>query len=323
MLKSSILCLTSLLLLSNGVGAASALSEEAEEAEEAKDEQQATPEDTIPLTLESDPRRLPAPVADLMADDSIGYRIGRQDLLEIRVFGVDEFDQAVRVADDGTITLPLLGRIDVRGMTKSELEQRLAALLGERYIRDPQVSVFVRDYESRRVAVTGAVKNPGTYEMLGRRTLLEMVSMAGGLDGELGHEIFIFRRDDDGGTRRVAVELDRLVYDADPSLNHAIRPGDIIYVPTVEKIGIFVSGAVTNPDRYEVPRDEPVTVLKAITIAGGTTDRAALKKVQIMRTDENGLRTTLLVDLKKIKRGKAEDPILRPDDIVLVPESFF
>ena len=80
---------------------------------------------------------------------------------------------------------------------------------------------------------------------------------------------------------------------------------------------------MANPDRYEVPRDEPVTVLQAITIAGGTTDRAALKKVQIMRTDESGLRTTLLVDLRKIKRGKAEDPILRPDDIVLVPESFF
>ena len=78
-----------------------------------------------------------------------------------------------------------------------------------------------------------------------------------------------------------------------------------------------------NPDLYEVPRDEPVTVLKAITIAGGTTDRAAEKKVQVIRTDPDGNRVTLLVNLRKVKKGKAEDPILQKDDIVLVPESFF
>ena len=85
----------------------------------------------------------------------------------------------------------------------------------------------------------------------------------------------------------------------------------------------IVSGAVKNPNMYEVPRNEPVTVLKAITLAGGTTDRAAEKRVQIMRTDENGVRVAFQVDLRKIKRGKAEDPILQRDDIVLVPEAFF
>ena len=94
-------------------------------------------------------------------------------------------------------------------------------------------------------------------------------------------------------------------------------------IAVVEKVRIFVSGAVRNPNLYEVPRDEPVTLLKAITLAGGTTDRAAEKKVQIMRTDEDGSKTRLTVNLRKIKRGKAEDPILRPDDIVLIPEAFF
>ena len=91
----------------------------------------------------------------------------------------------------------------------------------------------------------------------------------------------------------------------------------------IEKVRIFVSGAVKNPDVYEVPRDEPLTVLKAITIAGGTTDRAAEKHVQIMRTEADGSRVSLMVNLRKIKRGKAEDPILRRGDIVLVPEAFF
>jgi len=251
------------------------------------------------------------------------YRIGRQDLLEIRVFDVEELDQTVRVADDGSITVPLLGRLLVDGLTKTALENRIAALLEERYVRSPQVTVFVRDYESKKVAVTGAVKQPGSYEMLGRKTLLEMISMAGGLDKDLGREIIIFRQKDEGPARRIPISLERLVFEADPELNVVLEPGDIVYVPTVEKIRIFVTGAVRNADVYEVPRDEPVTVLKAVTLAGGTTDRAAEKKVQILRTDTDGTRLTLLVNLRHIKRGKVEDPLLHKGDIVLVPESFF
>ena len=130
-------------------------------------------------------------------------------------------------------------------------------------------------------------------------------------------------RGDDGTTTLIPVSLRQLVYEADPSLNMVVAPGDIIYVPTVEKVRIFVAGAVRNPDVYEVPSDEPVTVLKAVTLAGGTTDRAAEKRIQIMRTDANGNRVALAVNLRKIKRGKAEDPILQKDDIVLVPEAFF
>ncbi|MBD3868546.1 MAG: SLBB domain-containing protein [Acidobacteria bacterium] len=159
--------------------------------------------------------------------------------------------------------------------------------------------------------------------MLGEKTLLEMISLAGGLDADLGNELFIFRELEDGVTRRIPVELHGLVYAADPDLNLAVKPGDIIYVPTVEKIRIFVTGAVRDPDRYEVPRSEPVTVLKAITLAGGTTDRAAQKRVTIYRTDENGQRVSIVVNLKLIKKGKQEDPILQKDDLILVPEAFF
>lgn len=270
---------------------------------------------------------VPAPsflgAAGLDLAEASDYRIGRQDLLEIRVFDVEELDQTVRVGDDGSITMPLLGRLVVNGLTRTELEAKIAALLEERYVRDPQVSVFVKEYESKKVAVTGSVKKPGSYEMLGRKTLLEMISLAGGLDREIGREIVIFRQGEGVPTRRIPIDLERLVYDADPALNVAIEPGDIIYVPTVEKVRIFVSGAVKNPNLYEVPRNQPVTVLKAITLAGGTTERAAQKKVQVIRTDDGGERTILQVNLVAIKRGKVEDPILEPDDLVLVPEGFF
>lgn len=280
--------------------------------------------DDQPLVLEARPVDPAAPeAAGFLLQGGADYAIGRQDLLEIEVFGVEELDQTVRVADDGSITMPLLGRLAVAGLTKTELENLIARLLSDRYVRDPQVTVFIKEYESKKVAVTGAVKKPGSYEMLGSKTLLEMISLAGGLDADLGKEIFIFRRSAEGHTQRIPVDLERLVYAADPALNLGVAPNDIIYVPTIEKVRIFVSGAVKNPDVYEVPRDEPVTVLKAITIAGGTTDRAAEKHVQIMRTEADGSRVSLVVNLRKIKRGKAEDPILRRGDIVLVPEAFF
>lgn len=285
---------------------------------------QAAPQtDEGELVLEAHPAPASAllpPSLSLVRSD---YKIGRQDLLDISVFGVDELDQTVRVADDGSITMPLLGTLSVSGLTRTELEQSIARLLAERYVRNPQVTVFVKEYTSKQIAVSGAVKKPGTYEMLGRKTLLEMISMAGGLDSDFGKQIIIFRQNNDGATERLSVDVNRLVYAADPALNLTIAPNDIIYIPAVEKIRIFVSGAVRNPNLYEVPRDEPVTLLKAITLAGGTTDRAAEKKVQIMRTEEDGSRVTLVVNLKQIKRGKAEDPILHPDDIVLIPESFF
>lgn len=278
-----------------------------------------------PLTLQAYPlNEATPPVVPPGFGESIeDYRIGRQDLLEVQVFGVDELDQTVRVADDGSITMPLLGRLVVGGLTKTEVEQLIARLLRERYVHDPQVTVFVKEFESRRVAVSGAVRSPGTYEMLGRKTLLEMISMAGGLDeDEAGGKIIVFRPTPDG-THRMSVDLEQLVYGADPSLNLAVAPGDIIYLPAVEKLRIFVTGAVRTPDVYEVPMDQPVTVLRAVTMAGGTTDRAAQKRVRIMRTDPNGERVTFEVNLKQIMQGKAEDPLLQPDDIVLVPESFF
>ncbi len=251
------------------------------------------------------------------------YRIGRQDLLEIRVFGVDELSQTVRVAEDGSFTMPLVGRMLVAGKTKGEVESLIEEMLAESYVRDPQVTVFIKEYESTKVAVSGAVRSPGSYEMLGRKTLLEMLSTAGGLDDDPGREIFIIRRDDDGTTRRIGVDLERLVYHADPALNVEVIAGDIVYVPTVEMVRIFVTGAVRTPGKYEVPQDAPVTALKAITLAGGTTDRAAEKQIQIMRYDAEGNRVIYHVNLRRIKRGKAEDPVLQEEDVVLVPEAFF
>jgi polysaccharide export outer membrane protein len=267
----------------------------------------------------------PATPGKAFSTDRSDYVIGLQDLLEVTVFGVDELDKIVRVSDDGTISLPLLGRLDVVGLTKSDLQDLIARHLAEgSFVKNPQVSVFVIEYESKKIAVTGAVRQPGAYEMLGRKTLLEMISRAGGLiERDVASEIVVFRRLDDGTTNRIAIDLRKLVYDADPSLNLVVEPSDIIYVPAVEKMEIFVTGAVNSPDRFYVRRDKSITVLRAVTLAGGAAPRASLKHVQVLRTRPDGSKVTLVVNLKKAQQGKAEDLVLREDDVVMVPKSFF
>ena len=125
------------------------------------------PETKPEIKLEARPIEAPPSPEPFFRRGGSDYRIGRQDLLEISVFDLKELDQTVRVADDGSITLPLLGRLQVAGLMKGELEGLIARLLEERFVRNPQVTIFVKEYESRKVAVSGAVKKPDTYEMLG------------------------------------------------------------------------------------------------------------------------------------------------------------
>jgi polysaccharide export outer membrane protein len=252
-----------------------------------------------------------------------GAVVGLQDLLEIKVFQLDQFDQTQRVADDGSITLPLLGRVEVAGLTREQVEARIASLLEARYLNDPQVTVFVKEHESRKVAVTGAVNEPGSYEMLGERTVLEMIALAGGVTKDVSKEIVVIRPQPEEATERIVLELEDVMYHGDPASNIVVEPGDMIYVPMEVLIKVYVNGAVGKPGAIDVKRSEPVTVLQAVTAAGGTTERAAERRVQIIRRTADGGKEIIPVDLKKIKQGRAEDILLQKDDVVFVPEAFF
>jgi polysaccharide export outer membrane protein len=272
---------------------------------------------SLPLSAES------TEPASISADAGGDYVIGMQDLLEIRVFELDELSQTVRVAGDGYISLPLLGRTRAAGLTKANLEAQIAERLEDGYVLDAQVTVFVQSYESKKVAISGAVKAPGRYEMLGPMSLLDMISEAGGLEESHGRQVVIFRAELGGGTRRLPVDLRTLVVTGDPEANLRLEPGDVVYVAAEELVRIFVGGAVNSPNMFEVPSHEPVTVLRAITLAGGMAPRAAEKKVQVIRTDAEGQKNTITVNYRKIRQGMSVDPILRPDDVVFVQQSFF
>src|SRR5512141_518609 len=121
------------------------------------------------------------------------YRVGPGDLIEFKVFEVDELNQTVRVSEDGSITLPLLGRVPVDGLTQEGVVQKLTGLLQAKYVKNPQVTLFIKEYKNQQVAVIGAVQKAGSYEVVGRKNLLQIIAMAGGFSENRSDEIFILR----------------------------------------------------------------------------------------------------------------------------------
>jgi len=252
------------------------------------------------------------------------YRIGPKDLLEITVFELPDLNQTVRVSEDGTITLPLLKQVKVDGLTKDELEQRISSLLEEKYLKNPRVSVFIKEYQSKLVAVIGAVENPGMYELIGRLTLLQMISKAGGFKESVSNQIFVLREGEKGATERIAIDLDDLMVNGNPKLNILLQPNDVINVPVDKLMSVYVFGAVRNPGKIEVKMSKRITLLQAVGNAGGLADGAKQSGIRLKRIDRRtGKETEMKVNLGDIIKGKKRDIELQEGDVIIVPEGFW
>ena len=157
-----------------------------------------------------------------------GYRIGPQDVLEISVFQAPDLTKAVQVAESGTINLPLVGDVRAGGVTARELEQELKTRYGAGYLQNPQVTVFVREYNSQRVTVEGAVEKPGVFPYRGRISLLELIATAGGMrEVADGSEVMVFRT---ATGRREAARFDVDEIKAGRASDPAIMQGDVVVV---------------------------------------------------------------------------------------------
>jgi len=251
------------------------------------------------------------------------YRVGPGDLLELKVFQVDELSQTVRVSEDGSITLPLLGRIVVEGLTQEGVVQKLTGLLQAKYVKNPQVTIFIKEYKNQQVAVIGAVEKAGSYELVGRKNLLQIISMAGGFAATAGNEIFILREGPDGVTSTVAIDLKDLLVNGNQKLNIPIEPNDVINVPVDREIRVFVMGRVNKPGAIRSKLSEGVTLLQAIADAGGLAEGAKESKITITRKDKAGKEQKIRVNLRDIIKGKKKDIVLQEGDVVYVPESFW
>jgi len=263
------------------------------------------------------------------------YVIGPEDVLNIDVFNVPELSKfVVRVANDGKISLPLLGQVHASGFTTKELRSELEERWGESYLENPQLTVFVQEFRARPVSVMGAVDKPGLYQLVGPRTLVEVLAMAGGLakrgSGSAGRALFVTRKGgfEDlpqvPGMRLVApdklqVDVHRLLYSQNDALNINIKPLDIISVTRADVV--YVVGEVRKPGGFVLEDRDKITVLQALALAEGLNWSASKRGAEIIRRQEDGTRTEIRLDLGKILRGKASDVELAGNDILFVPVS--
>jgi polysaccharide biosynthesis/export protein len=250
------------------------------------------------------------------------YVIGGMDVLDIQVYQETDLSGTFRVAANGQMPFPLIGGVQVAGLTPPQAQARLEALLKDGYLKRPQVAVTVKEYRSKGVSVLGAVNNPDAYQLSGGRvTLLDLLSMAGGVSLEEGSKsLILLRPEANGETRTKTINLDRLLKAGDPSLNVTVQPHDAIYVAKAD--AVIVYGEVKNPGTYPL-EGQAMTVLEALSRAGGLTTLAAPNRTRIIRL-EDGVEKSLRVRVADVIAGeRMKDLTLQAGDVIVVPESYF
>jgi len=176
------------------------------------------------------PARAPSPrdFTSMSEPGHVAYRVGPLDVLEISVFRVPELSKTVQVADTGTINLPLIGEVPASGRTAQEIEQDVTARLGAEYLQKPQVTVFIKEYNARRVTVDGSVRKPGVYPLRGKTSLLQVITMAEGLDyNRASSDVVVFRQ---VGGKRTAARFDLDEIRAGTANDPLMEPGDVVIV---------------------------------------------------------------------------------------------
>lgn len=235
------------------------------------------------------------------------------DLLAVHIYGMTDYTPSARVSLDGTVQLPLIGRLHLAGLTLHQAEALIAERLksGGMY-RDPQVTIQLTEAPNQVVTVTGEVH--GIIPVEGRKRLFDVLSAAGGLPSTASHMITIDRP---GIAQPIVIDLG-----TDPAkssrANVPVFPGDTVVVP---RIGVvYLLGAFKNQGAIPMQQNAPLTLMQVTALGGGAGYQGKLSDLRIIRTE--GLdRTVVRVDIKKVMDGKAPDPVLQADDIVLLPTS--
>jgi polysaccharide export outer membrane protein len=275
----------------------------------------------------------PLPVEPAQPQDASQYVLGPDDQIKIWALGMEEIsDKPVRIGPGGYIDIPLIGRVHAEGLTSEQLKAELVKQFA-REVRKPEVSVEITEFGSQPVSVMGAVNTPGVHQLRGRKTLAEVLSLAGGLRQDAGPRVKISReirfgpiplssaKIDSSNKFSVAeVDVRELIAAANPADNILISPHDVITVPAAEKI--YVIGQVRKPGTVVLDEHVSISVLQALSMAEGLGQTPAPQNSKILRMVPGSTgRQQIPVDLRKILAGKAEDLAMRPNDILVVPES--
>ena len=218
------------------------------------------------------------------------YVVGAQDVLKVSVFDEPQLSGTFRVDTDGSFTYPFVGRVKAVGQTLRAIEAELAKMLGDGYVRNPQVSIEVEQFRSRSIFVVGEVRSPGRIPLSGDMTLIEALAQAGSTTATAGSELLILHAVDpraeqpqgESGavpaSRTTRVDLTDL-QSGKLASNIVLREGDTIFVPKAERF--FVTGHVRNPGAFTWERG--ITVLQAMSLAGGLSDRGSNRGIKVIR----------------------------------------
>ena len=266
------------------------------------------------------------------------YIVGARDVLSITIYAGGELQQEVdlTVSAKGIINAPFVGAIKAVGLTLPQLEERITRPLAKDYFVSPEVNIRVAGYHSLRYFISGAVNEPGLYEMTSRTTLMELIAKAGGVLPDRGNVAYILRGSTDevvegksineliSRKEPIKVDLESLLDRGDMSANLSLVPGDVVYLPlgkalNLAKSKIYVGGKIEKPGLYDY--QPGLTALSACILAGGFAKFSAPNRTKIIRK-ENGEQMVIEVDLNDVKEGDAPDVELKPGDRIHVPESW-
>jgi polysaccharide export outer membrane protein len=272
--------------------------------------------------------------AALFAADVKRGVIGPDDTITITALNVEEISKAWRIGASGELNLPMIGRLEAAGKTPDELGTEIATRL-KQFVRDPQVTVFVSDFKSHPVTISGAVEKPGTMQVERPMPLFAVLAQAGGVK-DAGPTVTVTRQAEhgeipfktarttaDGKFSVVEVPVQDVLRGQGDAANIEVRPFDTITVSQEKKPKmVYLAGEFNKPGAIDLATSDSVSLTKALAMAGGLTRTASAKHTLIRHVNDQQQETSFAtIDLRKILKGEAKDLTLTDGDIVIVQNS--
>ena len=265
------------------------------------------------------------------AADKKGYVLGEKDVVNLVVYAGEKQQIAADLTVDssGRLSVPMIGAVKAKGLTLAELEQAIREPLAADYFVNPQVILTLKEFRSLSFYITGAVKNPGKYEMDQEPALMDMIGKAGGLAPEYGqtayvtHDSGVNSGSKSGHEEVTEVNIPELLESGGNKGNIRLKNGDRVHIPLKtemdqSKTNVFIDGEVKNPGMY--PYRPGLTALNACVMAGGFKEFAAPNRATIRRSGTK--KEVIKVDLDTVKKGSAADTSLQPGDFIYIPETW-
>ena len=272
------------------------------------------------------------------------YRLGAEDVINISILagGEEQVAKDMVVGANGNVNVPFIGKIKAAGLTMEELEKDITEPLARDFFVDPQVHLQIKEYKSLQFFISGAVKNPGMFELEYIPTIMDLIANAGGVLPERGNLAYILRggsgdipdtdkldhetlKNDISSKEPIKVDLLKLLDEGNMAENITLQSGDTVYIPLGTKLNqtttkIYIQGEVKKPGVFDF--QPGLTALAACIIAGGFDQFAAPNRAKIIRLTKDG-QETIKINLEKVVSGEKPDFPLKPGDRIHIPESWF